>query len=58
MPHRTHRRRTATTAVVVAGSTAWEAVSRPSPRPLPALADVPVGEAFVSDLPWLNESNG
>jgi alpha-glucosidase len=25
---------------------------------LPAHADVPVGEVYVSDLPWLNESNG
>ncbi len=57
MPHRTHRRRTTTTAVVVAGTLLGGGLAAVSTA-APALADVPVGEAYVSDLPWLNESNG
>ncbi|RZS63367.1 alpha-galactosidase-like protein [Agromyces ramosus] len=56
MPHRTHRRRT-TIAVVVAGTLLGGGLAAVSTA-APALADVPVGEAYVSDLPWLNESNG
>lgn len=57
MPHRTHRRRTTTTAVVVAGTLLGGGLAAVSTA-APALADVPVGEEYVSDLPWLNESNG
>ena len=57
MPHRTHRRRTTTTAVVVAGTLLGGGLAAVSTA-APAMADVPIGEAYVSDLPWLNETNG
>ena len=57
MPRHTHRRRAATTALVVTGSLLGGGLAAVSGA-LPASADVPVGDVFISDLPWLNESNG
>jgi alpha-glucosidase len=48
------RRRTA--AIVVAGTLVGGGLVAMSTTP--AFAELPVGEAYVSDLPWLNESNG
>lgn len=46
----------AITAAIVTGTLIGTGIS--AIAAVPAYADVPVAEAYVSDLPWLNESNG
>lgn len=55
MPRSTPRRRSVT-ATVVAGTLLGSGLAAVATAT--ALADVPVGEVFVSDLPWLDQSNG
>src|SRR5688572_631870 len=50
------RRAPAITAALVTGTLIGTGVS--ATAVIPAYADVPVGEVYVSDLPWLSESNG
>ncbi len=55
MPRFIQRRRAAT-AAVIAGTLVGGGLAVVSTAP--AHAEVPVGEVFVSDLPWLEQSNG
>jgi alpha-glucosidase len=55
VPRLTHRRRSATGAIVAA-TLIGGGLSVASAAP--AHADAPIGDAFVSDLPWLDQSNG
>lgn len=55
MPRSAQRRRSVT-AIIVAGTMLGSGLA--AGVTAPAHADVPVGEVYVSDLPWLDQSNG
>ena len=53
---RSFPRRRSVTATVIVGTLAGGGLAAVATAP--AHADVPVGDVFVSDLPWLDQSNG